>query len=677
MLEGKALPGAALLSDSDHAVLEYFQHMPELLSSDVRQAWQQAEVGLALFREQQNAFGQQQALYYLGLAQFNLGALEDSAGSLIQSRELARTVGAAEQERWATARLARTYIDQGHLNEAEQMVAALLEPQPSSPDLLAFLHSVRGTLKHTQGDAVAALSDFHEFVRLCRESGSTEHIAQALDMLAVAEMEVCDYARALTHLEESFQLLRSLPKRRMVREVHCLNNMAGVHHGVKDYAQALAVYREVVALSKECGYFLGEITGATNVVECLIGLERMEEAQQALGNYLQLAQEKGLAAHESHILKNLGQLASAKDDYAQAVAYFSQALQVAERLGNLEYISFALIARIEAQMTLGSADGAEQELRGLIASARAAQRKSIVVHGFKLLAEWYAQRSNYRAAYEAHQQFHALNTEIFDEESTQQVRQLTAKLALERAQHHAETYRLQHQASEQARIQAEALVQERTRDLEQAQMEVVNRLALAAEYHDDQTSIHTRRVSYYATAIALELHLPTPEIALLYQAARLHDIGKIGVPDAILLKKGTLTSEEWDKVKTHTLVGDHILSGGRSALLQMAREIAVSHHECWDGSGYPHGLSGESIPLVGRIVGVADVFDALTHRRPYKAAWPLKESIQEIERLSGSRFDPQVVRTACTVFSRLKTRASRQLLEQLGIEPFLIERGLI
>jgi putative two-component system response regulator len=188
----------------------------------------------------------------------------------------------------------------------------------------------------------------------------------------------------------------------------------------------------------------------------------------------------------------------------------------------------------------------------------------------------------------------------------------------------------------------EAKVRERTRELESAQIEIIERLARAAEFRDDNTGQHTERVGRMAARLARELGLPDAQVSLIRRAAPLHDVGKIGIPDAILLKLGKLTSAEFELVKTHTTIGARILSGSRFSLLRMAEEIAFSHHERWDGAGY-EGLVGSRIPLAGRIVTVADVFDALTQKRPYKPAWPVGEAVAEIERQRGRQFDPDVV----------------------------------
>ena len=188
----------------------------------------------------------------------------------------------------------------------------------------------------------------------------------------------------------------------------------------------------------------------------------------------------------------------------------------------------------------------------------------------------------------------------------------------------------------------EQRVRERTADLEETQNEILERLALAAEYRDDDTGEHTKRVGQMAAQIGQALGLPEAEVELIGRASLLHDVGKIAIPDSILLKPGKLSPEEFSHMKTHTTLGAKMLSGGRFALLQRAEEIARTHHERWDGTGYL-GLHGDTIPVAGRIVAVADVFDALTNERPYKQAWPYKEAIEEIQRQSGRQFDPRVV----------------------------------
>ncbi len=185
-------------------------------------------------------------------------------------------------------------------------------------------------------------------------------------------------------------------------------------------------------------------------------------------------------------------------------------------------------------------------------------------------------------------------------------------------------------------------VQERTLELELAQAEMLRHLALAADYRDDFTGLHAQRVGLLASMLAAALNRPKDEVKLIRGAAPLHDLGKIGIPDHILLKKNQLTPEEFEVVKTHTRIGGTILTGSSFPLLKMAEQIARYHHEHWDGSGYLH-MKGETIPLPARLTSVADTFDVLTHSRPFREASSLEETLAEIRKERERQFDPSAV----------------------------------
>jgi putative two-component system response regulator len=185
-------------------------------------------------------------------------------------------------------------------------------------------------------------------------------------------------------------------------------------------------------------------------------------------------------------------------------------------------------------------------------------------------------------------------------------------------------------------------VGQRVRDVELAHWEVVDRLATVAEYRDDLTGAHQRRVGEMAALIGRRLGMDDMLVRRLRMAAPLHDIGKVAIPDAILRKPAPLDHDEWKVMRTHTSVGARMLAGGDFPLLRTAERIALTHHERWDGVGYPEGLKGEQIPIEGRITAVADVIDCMTHPRPYRDALPATEAIAEVERCSGTQFDPDV-----------------------------------
>lgn len=182
-----------------------------------------------------------------------------------------------------------------------------------------------------------------------------------------------------------------------------------------------------------------------------------------------------------------------------------------------------------------------------------------------------------------------------------------------------------------------------TEEISRREHETIVRLSRAAEFRDPETGDHIQRMAHYSWMIAVRMGLPLEEQQLILQAAPMHDVGKVGIPDHILLKPGKLTDEEFAVMKQHPVIGHSILSDSSSPLLQMAAAIALSHHEKYDGSGYPLGLKADAIPIVGRIVAVADVFDALTSARPYKPAWEMERALDFMRAQRGLHFDPACV----------------------------------
>jgi HD-GYP domain-containing protein (c-di-GMP phosphodiesterase class II) len=234
-------------------------------------------------------------------------------------------------------------------------------------------------------------------------------------------------------------------------------------------------------------------------------------------------------------------------------------------------------------------------------------------------------------------------------------------------------------ARDNARL--DAAVKARTQELEATQLEVVERLARAAELRDDDTGEHIDRMSHLCELVALQLGTPAPRARLLRQAATLHDVGKIGLPDDILLKPGKLTGVEREIMTRHASDGAALLAGSTSKLLGLAEVMARTHHERWDGTGYPAGLRGEEIPIEGRIAAVCDVFDALMSERPYKRAWSREEALAEIAAQRGRHFDPVVADALLAVAGgdvppagprRLETGPSGVVLD-CGPEPSALE----
>src|SRR3954452_4534587 len=199
----------------------------------------------------------------------------------------------------------------------------------------------------------------------------------------------------------------------------------------------------------------------------------------------------------------------------------------------------------------------------------------------------------------------------------------------------------------------ERLVRERTAELRHTRMEIIKRLGRAGEFRDNETGMHVIRVAHYCRLLGEAVRMNEEDVALLFHAAPMHDIGKIGIRDDVLLKPGKLDDAEIKVMRKHVPFGAEIIGEHGDALLSMARLIALTHHEKWDGTGYHRGLKGEAIPLVGRITAIADVFDALTSVRPYKKAWPVQDAVTLIKREAGTSFDPELVKVFVEILPQI------------------------
>ena len=207
----------------------------------------------------------------------------------------------------------------------------------------------------------------------------------------------------------------------------------------------------------------------------------------------------------------------------------------------------------------------------------------------------------------------------------------------------------------------------RTEELHETRLQIIQRLGRAAEYRDNETGLHVIRISHYARLLGKAAGLSAHAAEDLFNAAPMHDVGKIGIPDQILLKPGPLDEAEWAIMRRHPEIGAEIIGEHDSALLKAARIIALTHHEKWDGSGYPRQLCGEDIPLLGRIIAVVDVFDALTTVRPYKQAWSVEEAIGLLRRESGRHFDPELIELFLNLLP-----AVQQIMQQWAEQPSIV-----
>ena len=509
--------------------------------------------------------------------------------------------------------------------------------------------NLQAGLWSTTGEMARAVEALERALELLRDSDSGDRRANILNNMGTLHTVLGNYPQALEHLKSAHELLRTIaPKSRS--SASNLTNLGSLYQELGDAAEAKRFFTQAVEVAQAAAEPLMAAAALNNLAYTHVDAGEWLLAKDYFQKALAISKEVGAKEYEIDNLDGLGQVYAALQDADQAREIHTAVLSKAREIGYLEGECDALLnlgRNCLAQRQPGAA--LEFLCQGLKIAERL-ERPTSMYEAHDLLAQAHEGAGDFAQALYHQRAYQAAEKAVYNEENERQARRLTVQFDLERARRETEEYRLRNEITQQAKEDAEAMVRERTRELEEAQLEIVTRLAVAAEYRDDSTGEHTRRVGRNAAAIAHTLGWPEDKVQLLFTAARLHDVGKIAVSDLILHKPGKLEPEEITLMQTHAMIGARILSGGHSPLLQMAEEIALGHHERWDGKGYPLGLSGDAIPLSARIVAVADVLDALTHERPYKRAWPVEEALAEISRQSGYHFDPRVVKACFLTF---------------------------
>jgi diguanylate cyclase (GGDEF)-like protein len=541
-------------------------------------------------------------------------------------------------------------LNLGAFEAAEQLLRSALtriQDHPGTREQAVYataLNHLAG-VQFNRGSAAEALLTLETALRTWRALGQPLGQANCLTNLGTIQ-----YHAAVQSLGQAYELHRT-DARDLRSEAFILNSLAQVHSFNKDHTLAVEVARSaLVAAEASMDQVLIAITQLNLGTYCL-EVDLYEVAAMHLHSAMTRSRAADYRTGELSSLDSLGLLYQKTGHPAEAREAHQSALELATELGDPHGELEARLHLATVEMALGELEAAERQATQCLTLTAGGDSPKEELEARRLLALLAAQRGEFRLAFEHGQEHLRIKDELFNIERDRQTRNLTLQFEVERARHDAEVYRVRTEMEQQARMTAEKLVQERTGELARAQHEVVTRLAMAAEYRDDTTGEHTRRVGRSAAQIARALGWPEDRARLLGIAARLHDVGKIGIPDSILLKADKLDSVEFEQMKTHTLIGARILSGGRSELLRLAEEIALTHHERWDGSGYPLGLRESQIPMTGRIVALADVFDALTQSRPYKRAWTAQEALTELEKASGTHFDPVIVQTALQVLN--------------------------
>lgn len=630
--------------------------IPELLSADPAQALELARRCCALTVDQDSAEAADSRVL-LGRALQASGQQAEALTEFCAAAEGFGRLGQLLSQAEAHSFAGKMLLDLGRFDEA----AAQLEQAIALARSLDDARGVQATalnhlaiVNHHQGRVAEALGMLHQALDLREAEGNVTGQVHCLINISNIQMWLGQYDEAVRSLTQAYARYKTQPADPRL-ETPILHNLSHVHSMRGDHGLAIEVMEAAYKSALESRDQQIQAVASLNLGMCCLDAGQFDRAREYLQLALDLSRELRYQVGELSALDSLGNLYGQTEEPALALQAIGEALAIALAIGSRQGELEARLQLGRLHLRQGVLDAARLELEAGLDLAVSIQSVKEQAEAHEALAEYFERRGELGQALAHSRELTRIERELFNAERDQQTRNLSIQFEVERARQDAELYRVRTDVEHEGRQRAEEQVRVRTAELARAQQEVVTRLAMAAEYRDDTTGEHTRRVGRTSARIALALGWPESRANVLSIAARLHDVGKIGIPDSVLLKPGKLDHAEFSQMQTHTLIGSRILSGGRSELLQLAEEIALTHHERWDGSGYPHGLQATQIPLTGRIVAVADVFDALTQERPYKRAWSALEAIEEIRRQAGSHFDPQLVEVALTVLSQPDT----------------------
>ena len=542
--------------------------------------------------------------------------------------------------------LGREYLQLGDLSSAALELAERTVGCARSLDhtYLAGALITLALFNWRRGDWVSAIANL-------TEAGEQPHLGQDLPTqlrhltsLGAVLHSLGDLEAAAERYSEALSLAHRLQD--TTGEARALNNLALIEQQLGHYPESLALFQQTLERREAAGDEIGSCRTHINIIGLYLSwLEKstVDNADELLWQALKHVKVAQRLAHklDNAFLCGMCACYSARvrvfaKDYPEARVQVELAFKFAQTLESADFTANAQEALGLLEQAQGHFDGALEGYEQALSGFQDLKQRDQEIGLHRRLSKLYRITGRFDLALEHTEAAHILDVQVRSEAAQKQMEVLTTRRQLEEARLRSELERLRGE-------ELEKLVGERTAALEAAQQEMLERLAVAAEFRDTDTGEHTKRVGERAAAVALVLGWEAQTVEILRNAARLHDLGKIAVSDTILHKPGKLTLEEFETIKSHTTVGAKMLERTTSPLLQMAGVICLSHHEKWDGTGYPQGLGGENIPLEGRIVAVVDVLDALTSSRPYKRAWTLEEALEEIRTQSGRHFDPQVV----------------------------------
>jgi putative two-component system response regulator len=525
-----------------------------------------------------------------------------------------------------------------------RVVARAQGDQPGEAEALYRL----AELSYAQGLNNEAFAVALESRDLAHQCGAVNSEVSALNLIAAVHYHAANYSEALASASAALELYRSTAERRS--EGMLLNSLAVIQHSLKDTDRAVVTYEAALMANK--GQNRPDLDAITLANMAKVRADRHEDL---LGVSLG---ESALALAKEHapefvpeILARLGMAyvalaaldrAASCLDEADGVLRDRTARKVALSPGSVVTVREA---RGELYVAQHLRDHALREWGDALELAGQAHMTEVALTLREKLANLCKEMGRFELALGHQEARYLLNEEMHKRGAELRIKTLQIQHDTESSRKEAEILRLRTTDLDQ-------MAAARTADIETYLLQALERTAVLAELRNIDTADHPEHVAGLATELALELGESRDYAERLGLAARLHDIGKVAVSDNVLLKPGPLTSAEFELVKSHTVAGHEVLNGSSLPVMQLAAEVALTHHERWDGTGYPYGAMGESIPLGGRIVAVADVYDALVSARVYKHAWAAIDAINYIVDGSGTQFEPRIVRAFVAVMSR-------------------------
>ena len=502
------------------------------------------------------------------------------------------------------------------------------------------------SLAHFGGDPEDAFGLAMEASEVASVCGASLTHAWAVHLLGIIHYQASNFSEALEHCLKALDIYQSTVDG--IDAGNILNTIAAIYHSMGDNDRAIVTYEQALSAS--------EPFGRPEMVALILGnIARIRSSRSEYLPAVSMGRRAVEIAREhspsivTNLLADLAEAYMGLADHQKAAECFAQARAVLARLsaeGSEPSYSAQLgvmVAEGRVALRRGALDDAIAVLQAALDMSERSDSKEYELEINDLLATAFKRSGRFEEALERRETHDDQYRKMFTHAADLRLRTLQVAHETAAARQAAEIFRLRTHESDGVIDDDATPGVENATSVASAHLEAFEQLAVLAEYRDAENGEHTNRVGDLAAEIAHALGKSPEWCEQLRLAARLHDIGKVAVPDSVLRKTGPLTVEEYEMMKAHTSMGHRILAGNSSPMFQMAAEVAQSHHEWWDGSGYPLGISHGSIALTGRIVAIADVFDALCTKRPYKRAWAKEEAARFVVSGRGGQFDPNVV----------------------------------